>query len=140
MHRTKPAALALAAIVSGAIGSSIMNEAIARPARPSVEGNWGGRQIRLQADAHGAEIELDCAQGRITGPIKLDKSQQFSAKGSYEAYGPGPQQGDVSPAISARYSGKVTGDTLSLDITPDKGPKLSYTLTRGKNVKLIRCY
>jgi hypothetical protein len=142
MHNTRFAKATLAAVVSGALGIMIMNDAIARPSVHSLDGMWGGRQIRLHAGANGAMIEMDCAQGHIEGPIKLDHGQHFIAKGSYEAFAPGPQQADIAPAArKARYSGTISGDTLTLDVAVSpKGTKQSYTLTRGKNVKIIRCY
>lgn len=141
MRKAKPLATALAIVFPLASGVMPMSDAEAKSASSPISGIWGGPQIRLQADAHSTTIDLDCAHGRITGPIKLDKKQRFSVKGSYELYTPGPQQADVPVTASARYSGQVSGDTLTLDIVPASGaPKQSYTLTRGKMSKIIRCY
>lgn len=140
MRRTLIAGTVIALVSSFASGVVPMPNAEAKSSA-MVTGLWGGRQIRLQANADGATIDFDCAHGRISGPIKLDKGGRFSTKGSYEAFSPGPQQADAPVETTARFSGRVSGDTLTLDIIAAPGnPKRSYTLTRGKMSKIIRCY
>lgn len=140
MIKTRHAVTAIAALFAGAWGLNMMDDANARAPSP-LNGQWGGQQIRMQVDAKGAVIELGCSHGQIKGAIRLDKQQRFSTVGAYEAYGPGPQQGDAAPANSkATYEGRLDGDTLTLEIKPTSGAAESYTLTRGRNVKLIRCY
>lgn len=131
----------LITLLTGTWGLTVMSDANAKPAPAGLDGQWGGPQIRMQADAKGAVIELGCGHGQIRGPIRLDSQHRFKAKGAYEVYGPGPQQADVTtPGLAATFAGQVKGDTLTLEIRPATGAAERYTLTRGKNVKLIRCY
>ena len=139
MFKTRHALSALGLLLASAWGLQFMDDANAHAA-PGLNGQWGGQQIRMHVDAKGATIELGCGQGHIAKAIQLDRHQRFVTKGHYEEYGAGPQQADATPGMAATYSGHLVGDILTLEIRPSSGDAQRYTLTRGKNVKLIRCY
>ena len=103
-------------------------------------GIWGGRQAVLTVTADGARLEAACAQGGITGPIRLDRRGRFTAQGSFEAFTGGPQRADGEGLASARYSGEVHGSTMTLVVRAAGVPPEVLTLTRGVRPKLVRCY
>lgn len=106
-----------------------------------LDGTWGGDRLRLVVDAEGAKLEADCASGRIAGPITLSRSGTFELTGVYEQYQAGPQRADTQArTTSARYSGEVKGDVMTLTILPaGTSTPTSYQLRKGAAVKLVRC-
>ena len=113
----------------------------ATPTPSPLTGQWGGRQVLLTLDTFGGRIEYDCGAGTIDKPLLLDSAGQFKGSGTHEDYVSGPTNPDAAPKIvGASYSGKVTGDQMTLAVTlaGDRTPR-TFNLERGKNVKLIRC-
>jgi hypothetical protein len=105
-------------------------------------GVWGGEHLRVEVTATGATLEYDCANGAITGPIRLDSQGRFSARGSHTAERGGPVRLDDQPASArARYRGVVKGDTMTLTVTLETGkqPLGVFTLTRGGEPLLMKC-
>lgn len=104
-------------------------------------GLWGGDRMRLTIEAGGANLQADCATGRIAGPIELSPAGTFAATGVFEQHRPGPQRADTNAAPpGARYSGEVKGDTMTLSILPEgASTPLSFELRKGVDVKLVRC-
>lgn len=105
-------------------------------------GTWGGEHIVLNVAKTGTEVEFDCAHGRITQAITLDKHGNFDVAGTLTREHGGPVLRDETPvASSARYSGHVDGDTLSLTVTltKEKQEVGTYTLTRGAQPMLTKC-
>jgi hypothetical protein len=103
-------------------------------------GAWGGEHIVLQVSEKGADVEFDCAHGQVTQPITLDKHGDFDVTGTFTPEHGGPVRRDENtPSASARYSGHVEGDTMSLTVTLG-GEKLgTYTLARGSRPHLTKC-
>lgn len=114
---------------------------------PNVLGQWGGDNIRLTIDALGGRIDYECGAGTIDTSIQLDPQNRFKANGKHDDFsaskagGSGPTDADAVPSIrGARYSGKVDGNQMSLTVQVDGDNAVrSFTLIRGKSVKLIRC-
>lgn len=124
-------------------GALLLAAIIAVPATAApLMGTWSGDRINLTVNAEGAILEADCASGSIKGPLRLDARGRFKASGQYEQYRPGPQQVDEGEASlnAAEFAGTVHGKTLALVITAPGTPPRHFTLTRGKPVKLVRCY
>src|SRR5258708_5407265 len=118
---------------------SVLLQASARTATDDsavAQGTWGGEHIILEVSEKGAEAEFDCAHGQITQPITLDKHGDFDVAGTFTPEHGGPVRRDenVLPA-SARYSGHVDGDTMSLTITLGKEKVGIFTLIRGSRPK-----
>jgi hypothetical protein len=106
------------------------------------QGVWGGPGIRLQVTKEGAEIEYDCAQGRILEPITLDAEGKFMLKGIHLRNRPGPIRiGEHLKGQSASFSGGVKGETMTLAVTlTAKSENIgNFTLTRGSEGRLRKC-
>lgn len=106
-------------------------------------GAWGGDHISAQVDEKGVVFELDCADARIDGPVKLDRKGAFSVEGTVSTQQPGPVREDrPNKPQRARFSGKVTGETMSLSITliDTKDEIGSYKLSFGRTGRVFRCY
>ena len=106
----------------------------------ALQGVWSGDRMVATFTPTGAAVEQDCAQGSISGPVRLDRRHHFMAKGVYTVNKPGPQLESDEGAPPATYSGQVTGHTLRLSVHALGAPDHSYTLVKDAHVKLIRCY
>jgi len=103
-------------------------------------GAWGGEHIVLRVSEKGADVEFDCAHGQVTQPITLDKHGDFDVAGTFTPEHGGPVRRDEkAPSASARYSGHVDGDTMSLTITLGKEKVGIYTLNRGSRAHVTKC-
>jgi hypothetical protein len=103
-------------------------------------GAWGGEHIVLKVSEKGAEVEFDCAHGQVTQPITLDKHGDFDVAGTFTPEHGGPVRRDEnSTSASARYSGHVDGDTMSLTVSLGKEKVGTYTLIRGSRPRLTKC-
>jgi hypothetical protein len=105
-------------------------------------GLWGGNHVTLEVTDSGANVEFDCANGSLSQPIILDDHGNFSVAGTYVAESHGPTRANAeSLDKSARYSGSVSGNVMTLtvklgDAAVTNGP---YTLTQGRQGKLWKC-
>ena len=116
-----------------------LGTAVTGAAPPSLAGIWGAPGSMLTIDAQGARLEQDCASGSF-GPVRADAKGRFKAKGRFDLHQPGPQRADVPAGADTIFSGRIKGDQLVLSIEPAGGRAQTVTLTRGRRVKLIRCY
>lgn len=110
--------------------------------RSVATGVWGGAHINLEVSDGGARVEFDCAHGAINQKLTLDGSGAFDARGTFSKERGGPVRIDEKPASEpARYSGRVEGDTMTLNVTlSDSGTDLgSFTLKRGRPGRLTKC-
>ncbi len=107
----------------------------------SIEGLWGGDRLQLVIDAKGGRVEMDCASGKIIGPITMAANGNFHAHGTFEKHQPGPQRAEESDApATTRYSGEVKDGVMKLSILPESTDKAQvFILHKGVHVKLIRC-
>ncbi len=120
-----------------------------KPERPSpgasgrvASGVWGGEHVRMNVRADGASIEYDCAHGTIDETLELDAEGRFDAKGTHVREGPGPiRVGKLPPSRPARYTGRVSGDEMSLTLTLTDTSQVvgTYTLTRGSEGFIRKC-
>jgi len=111
-------------------------------AQRQLSGLWGGMHVTLENSERGATLEFDCGTGTIREPILLDSAGHFDVAGSYNREGPGPVRQGVQTDSSARYSGTVTGDTMTLAVRlgGSSDPLLNLSLTRGRQGKIVKCY
>ena len=109
--------------------------------RPLQEGTWGGTGILMNVTADSASVELDCADGEITEKILMDKNGNFSAAGNFKRQHPGPVRPNEPPPAAARFTGKASGNKMSLRITltADGSVFGEYTLEQGRNGRIVRC-
>jgi hypothetical protein len=102
-------------------------------------GSWGGDKLILEVVADGAEVEFECARGRISKAIKLDRRGDFDLPGTLGAEGRGPVRDGASAATKARYRGHVERDTMTLTVVSGNERMGPYTLTRDRRPILKKC-
>jgi hypothetical protein len=105
-------------------------------------GTWGGEHLRLMVTASGADLEFDCAHATIDQPFLLDADGHFDLRGRYTAEHGGPvRDGEILPSRDVRYTGAVSGNTMSLAITfTDDGTQQgAYSLTLGQSGRVLKC-
>ena len=119
---------------------------IRKKSKPVPRGTWGGKHVRLTVTANGAEVEFDCAHGRIDHRIVLDSRGRFDLTGTFEPEG-GPASIPVegsTPAksIVARYRGRVTRGKMTLILTRSAtgDREEEFSLTHGRTPSLEKCY
>jgi hypothetical protein len=108
----------------------------------TLDGTWGGQHIGMVVTAGGAELEYDCAHGRITGPISLDRDGEFVALGVHVREHGGPiREGEQVIELPARYSGRVRGSemTLKVDLTATSESLGTFELERGASPNVFKC-
>jgi hypothetical protein len=103
-------------------------------------GPWGGDGAVLQITSQGAHLELDCGLGELTEPLNLDSDQAFAVKGTFTREG-GPARADGSDTRSARYTGRMEGSELTVELWSASGDAVqaSWVFTRGREVQLRKC-
>ena len=103
-------------------------------------GEWGGRHLGLSLTASGGTLEYDCAAGTMSAPV-AGPDGTFTAEGTHTPAWGGPEiQGQVLPTYRVRYSGRVRGDTMTLQGTVENGVVLGpFTLRRGAEPVIFRC-
>ena len=94
-----------------------MNSSLKEKTDSTDEGIWGGPHVRLSMSEEGIQIEFDCAHGTINTPSGTDAQGRFDVPGTFVREGPGPIRVGRSPgARSARYSGRIEGKTMTLNV------------------------
>ena len=105
-------------------------------------GVWAGREIRMNVNSGGAEIEFSCAHGKIDEPLVLDSTGHFSVRGTMTAGSMGPTREDQPPKTQpAEFSGDVHEKNMNLKIllTNTKEDAGNFTLEYGAAGRLHRC-
>ena len=103
------------------------------------EGSWGGEHVGLLVGPAGAAIDLDCAHGQITAPMRLDPDGAFSLPGYYvRDVGPAEPSEDRRPAT---YSGRSDGRSLTVSFTllEEGGSGGPFTAFPGVPPQLQEC-
>ena len=103
---------------------------------------WGGDHVQMEVARGGADLEFDCATGRITEAIP-EKDGTFSLKGTFTPERSGPSR-DGAAAIQATYSGAIKNDTLTLRIVltgsgNNDRQEMNYSLVRGQQGNVRKC-
>jgi len=102
-------------------------------------GPWGGDTLILEVVADGAEVEFECARGRISKPVKLDRRGDFDLPGTFAAEGHGPVRDGARSDGKTRYKGHVEGGTMTLTVISGDQRMGPYTLTRDRRPILKKC-
>ena len=113
----------------------------ASPTSPDPTGQWGSNVANLSLSRSGGTIEYGCGLGTIDSSWSVASSGRFTATGLHFPEG-GPVPIGGIPPHPARYVGTLRGRWLTLSVTltdldQTMGP---YTLERGKQVLLVKCY
>jgi hypothetical protein len=111
--------------------------------------------VRLDVTESGATIEYDCGHGTIDERIVPDADGRFDVRGTFEGETGGPakdisavdENGNVTSkgaggvGQAARYTGRITGQTLTLTVTlAETGGRVgTFTLKRGAAARLFKC-
>jgi hypothetical protein len=104
-------------------------------------GTWGADHVRLEVGADNAEIEFDCAHGKLYGPLTLDDEGRFDLNGAVIREG-GPTRIDVKrKSHPARFVGRIVGNQMTLNVTlTDSSQTLGeFTLRLGSEGRLWKC-
>ena len=123
-------------------GNSTMNSGANATAGPAL-GSWGGDHIRLVVKADGADVEFDCAHGRM-GKIVTDGRGNFDVEGVFVQERGGPVHVDEKEQSQrARYKGRVEGKTMTLSFfltdSDEEQEHVIYKLTHGREAELTKC-
>jgi hypothetical protein len=127
-------ALALAALASACASTPAV--------KVPLIGTYGGQHIRMVVGTSDSDIEYDCAEGMLAGPLPVRGS--FLNAGTHTPGTGGPErEGQLRPAYPATYRGHVLADSVEMVVDVDLpsgrtrlGP---FHLQRGSNGILMRC-
>ncbi len=110
------------------------------PSGAPISGQWGGSHIGLTLDASGGRLEYDCAAGTI-GPVIPASDGTFAAEGTHTPGTGGPEiEGQSRPTFPAAYSGRASGDRMTLQGRLSNGVELGpFELRRGAEPGIFRC-
>jgi len=112
------------------------NSAMASP----LIGRFASNNAKLEVNSDGFNLDLACAYAAMSGVPRLDAKGNFHTTGTFEVASAGPQHVDeTGTRHPAHFAGNLSGDRLTLIITPATGTPLLLNLDRNRNVKLIRC-
>ncbi len=77
-------------------------------------GTWGGKEAGVLVGDTLTHIHIGCTFGNVRGRVTLDADGRFTRTGSYvlRAF---PVQ--IGPAMPATFSGRVSGETLTIRVT-----------------------
>ena len=106
-----------------------------------MNGTWGGDHAALTITATGSSIEFDCAHGTMPAPLTLNRDT-FDVAGEYVQEHGGPiRSDDNAPRQPARYSGTVSGRTMTLRVrlTETAQDLGAFTLTLGSAGRVFKC-
>lgn len=107
-----------------------------------VTGNWGGEHVGLVLDERGGRLDYDCAAGTITEPLVQSRDGSFAASGMHTPGQGGPDRaGYIPPSFAARYSGTISGNTMTLRVAvPSRDLTMGpFRLRRDAPPQLLRC-
>ncbi len=108
----------------------------------SIGDSFGGVGVLLVVREAGADMEFDCATGRIEEPMTFSADGTFDVDGTFTPGMGGPVREDDPPVPeAARYMGVLRGDRLTLSgILVEDGTTIGpYELRRGEEPLLRRC-
>lgn len=104
--------------------------------------SFGGVGVLLVVREAGADLDFDCATGRIKEPMTFFADGTFDVAGTFTPGTGGPVREDDPPIPeAARYMGVLRGDrlTLSAILVKDGTTIGPYELRRGEEPLLRRC-
>ena len=103
-----------------------------------VAGTWGGDNAGLIVSNTAVHVHIGCTLGDALGPIRPDTNGRFEATGTYNVDAYPIDRGITHPA---RFSGQITGQTMTLTVTLTDTARVlgPVTLVLGKEPKMGPC-
>lgn len=130
-------------IVGAFVGLGFVSMVQAKKPRTIANGSWGGQHIQMSVSHGSATIEYDCANGTITGPLKIDSRGRFELRGIHHVEHGGPVRIDEkqSGGEPAKYTGWTDGKKMKLTVTlvNSKTEIGTFELTRGDAGRVFKC-
>jgi hypothetical protein len=129
-------------MVSAFVGLGFIGMVQAKKPRTIANGSWGGQHIQMSVTNGSANIEYDCANGTITGPLKIDSRGRFELRGIHSVERGGPARIDEnSRGEAATYTGWTDGKKMKLTVTlvNSKTEIGTFELTRGNMGRVFKC-
>jgi len=103
-------------------------------------GAWAGNGFQLRTVPTGVVVQTGCLIGKIPHPVIPDKDGSFAATGYLNAPTTGFRLSDIAPRDrKASYTGKLSGDRLTLTVHVDGTPDTTYAMKRGARIRFPRC-
>ena len=127
-----------AVFVAACAGSTTTSAAPNR----TVEGQWGGVSVSIIVTPVGGTVVYDCAHGDLTAPLVLDASGSFDVPGTFIRERGGPvRDNDVPDVRPVRYTGRISGVTMSLTVTRSDSAITvgSFRLERASPGRVVKC-
>lgn len=106
-----------------------------------LRGRWGGEHISMEVTEDGAQIDFDCANGRITEKIAPDGEGKFEAKGVFTQERGGPVRLGEDNEQPAVYRGSIKDKTMTLNIELTRNHETAgtFTLKQGSEGRVRKC-
>lgn len=142
MKNLRTIALVLAAMILTSLAPSGQAEASGKKHQMLSIGDWGGEHVSMKVTASGADLDFDCASGKIASPIVIDGNGTFEVSGTYHAEHGGPVRRDEeSSATNARFVGRTSERILTLTITLLESNEAmgSFRLEKGSLGHVMKC-
>ena len=134
---------AILLIVSALVSLGFVSMVQAKKPRTIANGNWGGQHIQMSVTNGSANIEYDCANGTISGPLKIDSRGRFELRGVHNVERGGPARIDEKELRGepAKYTGWTDGKKMKLTVTlvNSKTEIGTFELTRGNAGRVFKC-
>ena len=104
------------------------------------EGKWGGQHVRLEVSKDGAEVEFDCAHGRLNGPLILQNGR-FATTGTFVRERGRVRADGVEQGQTTYFRGEINGSRMTLVLSFSEGDTEgeTFTLTHGADGRLYKC-
>jgi hypothetical protein len=126
-------AIFFCAALAAACGNSMESPASPDP----VTGMWGGDRVRLTLSSNGGQLDFDCAHGTMTSALAPREDGTFTVPGFYGVDG-GPARDPIERQPTT-FSGRITGNTMTISFTVNTQPLGPYTLTRDREAIIRKC-
>jgi len=129
-------------ILSAFVGLGFVSMVQAKKPRTIASGSWGGQHIQMTISNGAAQIEYDCANGSIAGPLKIDSRGRFELRGTHNVEHGGPTRiNDNEGGEPVKYTGWTDGKKMKLTVTlvNSKTEIGTFELTRGSAGRIFKC-
>jgi hypothetical protein len=129
-------------ILSAFVGLGFVSMVQAKKPRTIANGSWGGQHIQMTVANGVAQIEYDCANGSIAGPLKIDSRGRFELRGTHNVEHGGPTRiNNGEGGEPVKYTGWTDGKKMKLTVTlvNSKTEIGTFELTRGSAGRIFKC-